>query len=141
MGLGYEQLPVGDYLFVRTPRDLLDRTDAVVMDSDEVSASRVASCCVERKTIRDLVGRSSQKAHLKQMRRMAATGLLHLFLLFERDLNNADKETAWGAGPKEGRARGAAIDRPEDVLSLMCDVILRQGEFAAGNFHFIETRG
>jgi hypothetical protein len=53
---------------------------------------------------RDLVGRSAKHDHLKQLRRMARSGLSHLFLLLEQDLNQADKETAWGAGPVEGTA-------------------------------------
>ena len=72
-----DRLALGDFQWIRMDKHVdkhVDAVDAVEKSLDAVDAvenSFVVAVC-ERKTIKDLVGRSAQSAHSKQLRRLHA---------------------------------------------------------------------
>ncbi|CAE6950235.1 unnamed protein product [Symbiodinium natans] len=108
----FESLKLGDYLWLKGDTAL--------------------GACVERKTVRDLVGRSARGDHLRQIRRLGATGLPGMLLL-EGPLSVADnKAIPYGADFFSNGPTDPALRDSEDVLEFLawtvlyspCDVLL-----------------
>ena len=122
--------PLGIYLELHRAlsRDALaelhvraERQQLALGDFAWVRAGRALHLAVERKTIRDLVGRSAAGDHTEQLRRMQRSPLRRCLLLLEGDLFVASAHTAYGA--PERTERGAAerdvVQTAEDVLALL----------------------
>jgi len=113
----FTNLGIGDYLWLR--------------GSSEQQGERLALACVERKTIRDLVGRSAKGDHLRQLRRLEVSSFPWSALLLEGDEEIADKgAVAYGAAPwASGGARDTALRCPADILRFVAKVALFSRSF------------
>ncbi|KAK3278525.1 hypothetical protein CYMTET_13544 [Cymbomonas tetramitiformis] len=128
VGTGRWRLALGDYQWVARNPEGAPGDDAV--DDHDMGGGLVLPYLVERKTVRDLVGRSVQQDHWKQLRRMRASGLAHCFLLIEMSEASADRHKIWGMGVSEGALNEVAADvirEMADVYALVADLILCAG--------------
>jgi len=72
----HEKLKMGDYMWTR--------------------GTEVLGVCIERKTMRDLIGRSAKGDHVRQLRRLSFSPLCGALLL-EGDVATAQQQVAYGA--------------------------------------------
>eukprot|EP00435_Cladocopium_sp_Y103_P042181 s2868_g11.t1 len=90
-------------------------------------SGQAVGLCIERKTMRDLVGRSAKADHIRQTRRLAASPL-PTALLLEGDVGTAHHQVAYGADPIP-RGHGDTAIREALVLHKRCFVLLTANAF------------
>lgn len=101
----HQQLKMGDYLWTRSAEAL--------------------GVCIERKTMRDLIGRSAKGDHLRQLRRLSASRLPSALLL-EGDISTAPRQVAYGADPIASSHSDTALRESLDVLCLLARLLLER---------------
>ena len=101
-----QQLSLGDFAWMRDGR-MLDLT-------------------IERKTVKDLVGRSASADHIEQIRRMQRSPLQRSLLLLEGDLYRASAHTAYNAPDRDRRGvrEREVVQTAEDVLALVSRLLI-----------------
>ena len=90
--------------------------------------------CIERKTMRDLIGRSAKGDHLRQLRRLSASRLPSALLL-EGDISTAPRQVAYGADPIAPSHSDTALRESLDVLCLLA----RQGRWSRQIHQILST--
>ena len=90
--------------------------------------------CIERKTMRDLIGRSAKGDHLRQLRRLSASRLPSALLL-EGDISTAPRQVAYGADPIASSHSDTALRESLDVLCLLA----RQGRWSRQIHQILST--
>lgn len=124
-------LALGDYQWVADHRKGADYQE------DEMNDAVVLDYVVERKAIGDLVSRSRQGDHLKQIRRLKACGLSHALILLENDQATASGHTAYRKFGKDlDNADEVEIADIVGVHNFIIDLILDSADDRIG---FLET--
>ena len=91
----------------------------------------MVGACIERKTVRDLVGRSSRGDHLRQLRRLRTAALPWPALLLEGDeeVASTSKAIPWGANALRSNSLDTSLRSSPEVLSFLADVALHSPVF------------
>lgn len=122
----------------KSPRDILEELQKRLDKTAEVRhqklkmgdymwtcSGQAVGLCIERKTMRDLVGRSAKADHIRQTRRLAASPL-PTALLLEGDVGTAHHQVAYGADPIPRGHGDTAIREALDALCFLARLVLHK---------------
>jgi ERCC4-type nuclease len=123
------KLPLGDFMTVRA-----DSEDCLNKENIKGKDGALVGFCIERKTMQDIVSRSAgdgkastlrmsrQGAHVRQVRHLRYSGIPHVFLLLEGDMNQCDAIE----GPRvrfEGQTGPDVINSKGDLYLFIAQMI------------------
>eukprot|EP00045_Choanoeca_perplexa_P012492 m.136566 g.136566 ORF g.136566 m.136566 type:complete len:1010 (+) comp16027_c0_seq1:50-3079(+) len=109
-------LALGDYQFAV-------RQGTEFGDDSTLDGLKILPCCVERKTINDLVQRSFGRDHQKQIRRMLQSDYIDLpCFLLEGGTADAHRMVAFGGGVHP--IAGTVIQSEKDIMDMIADHLM-----------------
>jgi hypothetical protein len=138
VAVGRRSLALGDYQWVLDTRrgatadDADETSDDVVFDSADMDGASVLPYVVERKTMKDIAGRSLDVAHLKQLRRLRECELRHTFLLLEGEQHTVNSRMVMHRGGQQCDA--AVVASLRDLYAVIADCALTAVQLPGGSF-------